>query len=187
MRCRINCLEPAPLEPPGWDGPDPEPWSVKRSKHKKDISFIDLFLCKFEIIYNKHNPPMANCSIFFTSALAPLTGESIFRFFLGPIAASAVRLASLCLIWASSCCCIWNTSNKTQISLADKLNHNNSQRKHILTSLAFCLSLSCSGSSCRDRDCSNVEDILIFQDVKMLNSFNQLFYSFTHTVRRSVM
>lgn len=43
---------------------------------------------------------------FFTSALAPCTGESIFRFLRGPMAARAVRLASLCLIWASSSCCI---------------------------------------------------------------------------------
>ena len=37
-------------------------------------------------------------------------------------------------------------------------------RWHIFTSLAFCLSLSCSGSSCRDRDCGDAEDTLIFQD-----------------------
>lgn len=43
-----------------------------------------------------------------TSATADEDRESrILFFFLGPMAASAVRLASLCLIWASSCCCIW--------------------------------------------------------------------------------
>lgn len=97
MRCRINCLEPAPPEPPGWEGPDPEPWSVKTEQtHETHLVFY--WHCKFEIIHNKLNPSMANSSVFLTSALAPLTGESIFRFFLGPIAANAVRLASLCLI-----------------------------------------------------------------------------------------
>ncbi len=43
-----------------------------------------------------------------------------------------------------------------------------------LASLAFCLSLSCSGSSCRDRDCIKIEDVLIFQHVQ----FIQPFYSF---------
>lgn len=37
--------------------------------------------------------------------------ESTLRFLRGPMAASAVRLASLCLIWASSCCCIWRRQN----------------------------------------------------------------------------
>lgn len=97
MRCRINCLEPAPLEPPGWEGPDPEPWGVKTEQtHETHLVFY--WLCKFEIIHNRLNPSMANGTVFLTSALAPLTGESIFRFFLGPIAANAVRLASLCLI-----------------------------------------------------------------------------------------
>lgn len=32
----------------------------------------------------------------------------------------------------------------------------------IATSLAFCLSLSCSGSSCLDRDCREETDVLIF-------------------------
>lgn len=34
--------------------------------------------------------------------------------------------------------------------------------KRITTSLAFCLSLSCSGSSCLDRDCGEETDVLIF-------------------------
>ncbi len=42
-----------------------------------------------------------------TSAPAEAPGESSLRFFRGPMAARAVRLASRCLIWASSCCCIW--------------------------------------------------------------------------------
>lgn len=46
-------------------------------------------------------------SLFLTSVpdgVAP--GESTLRFFRGPMAASAVRLASRCRIWANSCCCI---------------------------------------------------------------------------------
>lgn len=39
-------------------------------------------------------------------------GASSFRFLRGPMAASAVRLASLCLIWASSCCCICHTGKQ---------------------------------------------------------------------------
>lgn len=42
-----------------------------------------------------------------TSAPEEEDGESRnLLFFLGPMAARAVRLASLCLSWASSCCCI---------------------------------------------------------------------------------
>lgn len=125
-----------------------------------------------------------------TSALAPLTGESIFRFFLGPIAASAVRLASLCLIWASSCCCIWNTSSNTQISFTEELTVTrpkecNHLSQHTLTSLAFCFSRSCSGSSWRDRDCSKATDSLIFHNECV--QFIRLFYSFTHWAAGSVL
>lgn len=114
MRCRINCLEPAPLEPPGWEEPDPEPWSLKTDTKK-----IFSILMTFSLQIWK-NSSTANGPVFLTSALAPRTGESIFRFFLGPIAASAVRLASLCLIWASSCCCIWNAGSNAQISFTNK-------------------------------------------------------------------
>lgn len=41
-------------------------------------------------------------------------GESTLRFLRGPMAARAVRLASLCLIWASSCCCICAERRKTR-------------------------------------------------------------------------
>ncbi len=102
---------------PGLGGVGPQ---TLEKTHERRLVFYWPFLCKCEIIENKRNPSMRNGSDFFTSALAPLTGESVFRFFLGPIAASAVRLASLCLIWASSCCCIWSTSSTTQISLKDK-------------------------------------------------------------------
>lgn len=76
---------------------------------------VDRFCANLKQFKKKSTTLLENGPVFLTSALAPLTGESIFRFFLGPIAASAVRLASLCLIWASSCCCIWNTSSNTPI------------------------------------------------------------------------
>lgn len=55
-------------------------------------------------------PPPRYC----TSVPDPGPGESTFRFFRGPMAASAVRLASRCLICASSCCCIFVEKRKTR-------------------------------------------------------------------------
>lgn len=61
----------------------------------------------------------------YDSTWLELGGESdVFFFFLGPMAASAVRLASCCLICSASICCI---------------------------SFAFRFNLSCSGSSCFER------------------------------------
>lgn len=51
-----------------------------------------------------------------TSTPDPGAGESTFLFFLGPMAASAVRLASRCLICASSCCCIFVLKRKQGLS-----------------------------------------------------------------------
>ena len=52
-----------------------------------------------------------------TSAPDPGPGESTFLFFLGPMAARAVRLASRCLICASSCCCIFVLKRKRAVIL----------------------------------------------------------------------
>lgn len=105
-------------------------WLVSRSFSKQNmrsLRFTRVILCRVNCLVVP-TPELPG-----TAALEPDPsvpdpdpGESTFLFFLGPMAANAVRLASLCLICASSCCCI---------------------------SLAFCFNLSCSGSSCRDRDC----------------------------------
>jgi hypothetical protein len=55
-------------------------------------------------------PPRQCC----TSAPDPGPAQSTFLFFLGPIAASAVRLASRCRICASSCCCIFELEREQQ-------------------------------------------------------------------------
>lgn len=50
-------------------------------------------------------------SVFTSVPDGVVPAESTLRFLRGPMAARAVRLASLCLIWASSCCCIWRRQN----------------------------------------------------------------------------
>lgn len=87
-----------------------------------------------------------------TSVPDPDPGESTFLFFLGPMAANAVRLASLCLICASSCCCIWIGQNKYSSLFFFQFPKQEFILRWTLTSFAFCFNLSCSGSSCRDRD-----------------------------------
>lgn len=91
--------------------------------------------------------------LYCTSVPDPDPGESTFLFFLGPMAANAVRLASLCLICASSCCCICVCQNKDGSLFPFQLPKQKFMSSSALTSLAFCFNLSCSGSSCRDRDC----------------------------------
>lgn len=87
-----------------------------------------------------------------TSVPDPAPDESSFLFFLGPIAANAVKLASLCLICASSCCCICICQNKNSSLFFFHFPKQKFTWRWTLTSLAFCFNLSCSGSSCRDRD-----------------------------------
>lgn len=46
MRCRINCLEPGPLEPPGWEG-HPEPWSHKTEQTTTGSTLIQPPVAQF--------------------------------------------------------------------------------------------------------------------------------------------
>lgn len=58
-----------------------------------------------------------------TSGPDPGPGESTFLFFRGPMAASAVRLASRCLICASSCCCIFVLKSKQRLSFHEPFSY----------------------------------------------------------------
>lgn len=61
---------------------------------------------------------------FCTSASVPSDGESSFLLFRGPIAASAVKLASLCRICANSCCCICGHIHTRTRQLWSLIKHN---------------------------------------------------------------